>query len=1103
MSFSDNFIKRPVLTTVCSILIVLVGVIAIPTLPIANLPNIANPLIQVSAVYGGANAEVTEQAVTNPLEQQINGVPGMSYITSNSDMLGNSTVSVYFDQTTDIDIDQVNVQNRVSLAMPQLPEQVSATGVSVEQSTPSILLAYEVGSSEGQFDAGYLNGLIYDQLYYPLSRINGVATVTVYGGANPAFWLFVDPDKLAANGLTSEDVTSAVQAQNSIAVGGLVGGPPAAGNQAYTYPILVENNGNLTSIDDFNNLILNRSATGNLLKLSDVGEVRYGTNTYSVQAIDKNNHPSLTIGVFQTPSSNALDVSDAVVKQMEQFASTAPPGVTVNQIYDIGEFIEASVDGVIDALGLAIVLVLIILFVFLQNWRATLVPSLAIPISLVGTFAFLKVFGFSINQLTLLGLVLATGLVVDDAIVVIEAVSSNIEKGMKPREAALECMGELFGALLATALVLMAVFVPVAFYPGGIGIIYQQFALTIAFSIAISAFNALTFSPMLSGLILPKQKPKEPRGFSWIVIGVIVGLAFGHFSADSFGSWTYILGLVVGALAGANLGLIFRVFNAGFARLQSFYATLLKILIKARLLILAGLAAGIALTVFAFSALPTAFIPDEDQGYGLGIYQLQNGASLNETKEFASAIAKVLGEEPELENAAIISGSGFNGSSPDQGLFFFGLKPLSERKQASQSAEAIIKSLNEKLVGLSDGMAVAIGPPAVPGFSPQGGFYFQFNDLSNGAYSFNQLSDMAGELIKEANASGDFQKVYSQFNPSSPAVGLSIDRDVMGALNVDYQEAMDTIAALAGSNYTGLTYEAGEVRNIYLQGAPDQRETIEDVLGYYVRSRDGELVQVSQFATADLSSAPPTINHYNLSRSVLVQGGPAAGKSSGQALSSIQKLFESLNFNNIDYAFTGLAALQLSAGSASVLVFGLGVLIVYLVLSAQYESYVTPVIILATVPLAMLGALTFLAIRSIDLNIYAQVGLVTLIGLAAKNGILIVEVAEQKLKQGMNASEAVVASAESRLRPILMTAIAALAGFLPLVVANGAGANSQQSLGTVIFGGLVVATVLSLGVVPPFYVVVKNLEDRLFGGNRPALDQPATDQPATDLSNGA
>ena len=429
MSFSDNFIKRPVLTTVCSILIVLVGLIAIPTLSIENLPNIAPPLIQVTANYGGANSLVTEQAVTNPIEQQINGVPGANYISSTSTMSGTSTVQVYFDQGTDINIDQVNVQNRVSLAMPQLPQQVQATGVSVMQSTPSILLAYQVTSTEGQFDAAYLNGLIYQNLYYQLERVPGVATVNLLGGSNPAFWLFVDPDKLTANNLTADEVVSAVTNQNSVAIGGLVGGPPAGGDQKFAYPILVENNGNLVSVEDLNNLIVGRSSSGNLLRLQDVGQATYGTNSYAQQAISIKGYPSVTIAVFQTPESNALDVSNRVVKVMDQFTQSVPPGVKVIEIYDIGQFIESAVEGVVDALGLAIVLVLIILFLFLQDWRATVVPSLAIPISLVGTFAFVKVFGFSINQLTLLGLVLATGLVVDDAIVVIEAVEKNSRRG--------------------------------------------------------------------------------------------------------------------------------------------------------------------------------------------------------------------------------------------------------------------------------------------------------------------------------------------------------------------------------------------------------------------------------------------------------------------------------------------------------------------------------------------------------------------------------------------------------------------------------------------------------------------------------------------------
>ncbi|MEB3321985.1 MAG: efflux RND transporter permease subunit [Synechococcaceae cyanobacterium] len=1072
MSFSDTFIRRPVLTTVCSLLIVLVGLSSLPALPIENLPNIAPPLIQVVANYGGANAEVTEAAVTNPIEYQIDGAPGVSYIGSNTTLTGNSTINVYFEQGTDIDIDQVNVQNRVSLAMPQLPQQVQLTGVSVKQSTPSILLAYQVGSTEGQFDAAFLNGLIYSELYYELSRVPGVASVNLLGGSNPAFWLFLDPAGLTANGITADEVVEAVGRQNTVAIGGMVGGPPAGGQQAFAYPLTVQNNGNLTSVEQLNDLILKSTSTGNLLRLRDVGKAMYGFNTFSQACVDKHNHPSVDVAVFQTPGSNALDVSRGVEKVMNEFTARVPPGVKVELIYNVGQFIQSAVEGVVDALGLAIVLVLLVLFLFLQDWRATVVPSLAIPISLVGTFAFVKVFGFSINQLTLLGVVLATGLVVDDAIVVIEAVSVNLEQGMTPRQAAMACMGELLGALISTALVLMAVFVPVAFYPGSIGIIYRQFALTIAFAVGISAFNALTFSPMLSSLILRRGAAVAPRGWPWILAGAVVGLAFGRF--NGVGGWTYALGVALGVLGGANLPWIFARFNAVFERLRTAYARLVAGLVARRRAVMLFLAGGILLTGVAFSSLPQAFIPNEDQGYGLGIFQLQNGASLSQTSTVAGEIAAILDREPDIQAGAVVSGYGFNGGSPDQGVFFYGFRPLEERRSPEHRASAVVQRLNLRLRQLSSGLAMAAEPAAIPGFSSQGGFTFQFNDLSRGGYSFSDLHQLARRLIAAGNQSGDFSSLYTQFIPSAPAFRLSIDRDAMGALNIDFKQAMDTIAILAGSNFAGLTYESGQVRNIYVQAEANSRSSLEDILGYYVRDREGKLVPVSQFTEVELTSAPPVINHYNLYRTIVIQGAEAIGRSSGQALASIQKVFRAENFNNVGYAFTGLAALQLSAGAASLLVFGLGILVVFLVLSAQYESFITPLIILMTVPLAMLGALAFLAARAMDLNIYAQVGLVTLIGLAAKNAILIVEVAEQRLRQGASPEEAAITAAESRLRPILMTAIAALAGFSPLVFASGAGAHSQQALGTVIFGGLLVATVLSLGVVPPFYVFVKH-----------------------------
>ena len=676
----------------------------------------------------------------------------------------------------------------------------------------------------------------------------------------------------------------------------------------------------------------------------------------------------------------------------------------------------------------------------------------------------------------MLGIILATGLVVDDAIVVVEAVSARIEAGDKPFAAASNAMKELTGAILATALVLLAVFVPVTFFPGATGVIYRQFALTIVFSIVVSTFNAISGKPLQSALLLGGGKTK-PSGDRWIVIASAFGAAYGFL----FGGFPWLLLFGgVGALAGANLQRIFDWFNAAFDRLAKAYGRLLEKAIHFRRILVSGLLGGVVLTGLAFVAIPSGFVPTEDQGYGLGIIQLPPEASLEATMDVAGQARKILAKQPEVVSGEFIGGAGFNGGSVNQGLFFFGLKPIDERTKKSQSAQAIIKSLNQEFRAIKGAKVLAQSPPAVPGFSAQGGLSFQFNDLSNGGYSFTELLQMADQLIAKAKESGDYFNLYTQFVSDAPVWRLEPDRDRMASLDVDFATAMQGLEAVYGGSFVNQTYENGQYRQVYVQAEGDQRDVIESLGNLSVTSLTGAQIPVSELVTVKLDSAPPIVSHYNLYRTVLIQGVNALGKSSGQAIDTLQSTFQRLNFNNIGMAWSALSRSEVAAGSLAALVFALGLVVVYLVLSAQYGSYIDPLVILMTVPLAILGALLFLVMRGQVNNVYAQVGLVTLIGLAAKNGILIVDLANQRMEAGMEAIEAASGAAQSRLRPILMTAAAALSGFFPLVVASGAGAMSQRSIGAVIFGGLLVATVLSLFVVPAFYVLMKKLEANWF-----------------------
>jgi len=1079
MSLSDTFIRRPVLSTVCSILILMAGLISLPLLPIENLPNIAPPTVQVNASLPGADALTVESAVTGPLEEQINGAPGMDYITSFSTSQGTSQVNVYFKAGTDPDIDQVNVLNRVQTASPQLPPQVNAQGVTVQQTASSYLLVYNLTSTAGQFDRNYLNGLLQLNLYYPLTRAEGVGQVNIFGASNPAFRIWVDPERLARFNLGADAVVEALKSQNQIVIAGSIGGPPSTRANRTTFPILV--NGNLATVQEFEDVILARGPDGGLIRVGDVGRAEYAFQNFNQSAINaRTGYPCVGFGVIQLPGSNAISTAKAVDEVLTNFRSTLPPGVVLEKVFDQTDFINASIEGALDALRDAVVLVLLIIFLFLQDWKATAVPALALPIALLGALIFVKVFGFSINELTLLGIILATGLVVDDAIVVVEAVSARIEAGDRPFLAASNAMKELTGAILATALVLLAVFVPVTFFPGATGVIYRQFALTIVFSILVSTFNAITGKPLQSALLLGGGKT-EPRGLRWTLIGG----AFGGIYGAMAGGWILSLLLgALGALVGTFLMPIFAAFNAGFDRLAKAYGRALQQVIRLRRLIAFILLGGIVLTGVAFTAIPTGFVPTEDQGYGLGIIQLPPQSSIEATMEVAAKTQAILAKEKEIISGEIVGGAGFNGGSLNQGLFFFGLRPIDERSGKGQSAQEIIARLNTEFHAIPGALVMAQSPAAVPGFSAQGGLSFQFNDLSNGGYSPTDLAQMAGKLIASARATGDFGNLYTQFISDAPVWRLEVDRDRMASLNIDYGKAMQVLGTVNGGSFVNQTYENQQYRQVYVQAESSKREVVQSLDNLYVPDRAGKLIPLTNVVKVELDSAPPIISHFDLYRTVLIQGLEAMGRSSGQAIDSLMATFRQLNLSNIGSDWSALTRSEVQAGSLAVLVFALGIVVVYLVLSAQYGSYIDPLIILMTVPLAMLGALALLVLRGQVNNVYAQVGLVTLIGLAAKNGILIVDLANQRMEQGLPASEAAIGAASSRLRPILMTAMAALAGFFPLLVASGAGALSQRSLGAVIFGGLLVATALSLFVVPSFYVLMKQLEASWFPASR-------------------
>lgn len=1040
-SIADTFIKRPVLTTVCTVLIVLLGGVCIPLLPIEYIPQISPIQVQISASYTGADPQTIETTVTTPIERKLNGTPDLSYYSSTS-VAGSSNISAYFPVNTDKYIDQVNVQNNLQQAIPLLPSSVQQQGLTVKTASTSILAAYGFYSPTDTYDAKFISNYVDLYINDEIARVPGVGQVNIFGQQQYAMRFWLDPSALASRNVTVGDVVSAVQSQNAIAGGGAIGSEPAPPGQRYQIPIKLQ--GQIHSATDAENIIVKTDVSGALIKLKDVGHAELGAQSYS-SAARINGKPGVAFAVYQLPGSNALDVAQRVEAKMEELRQNFPPGIVSELVFDTVSFIEESNKEVLYTLAEAILLVVLVIFVFLQNWRATVIPTIAIPVALLGAMVFAKVLGFSINSLTMFGLVLATGLVVDDAILVIEAVTAKIEQGMPAREASFEAMNELTGAIVATSLVLMAVFIPVAFFPGATGLLYRQFALVIAFSIAVSVFNALTFSPTVAALFLrPAQEARGP------------------------------------------LGWFFGKFNRGFDWTRQRYQSIVESLIRLRYIVLGAFVVGLAATVLMFRIVPAGFVPGEDQGSMQGFVQAPDIASLQYTEGILDQAYEQIKIIPEVRASATIAGAGLNGNAANQGIFFVNLKPFGERTKATQTVPAILKRLNGAFSKNIYGATVrAASRPPIAGFSPLGGVNMQIQDTTNGRLTFQEFAQNADTVIQKANKTGIFTPpAFTQFTANTPQYEVNFNRDQLSKLNVDFQTVLTTISTSIGSSYVNQFVLGPRYYQVYVQLDGKYRNNPEALKQLYVRSTTGTMVSLDQVVSVKPFQGPAVISHFNGYRSILVQGSQGDGYSSGQALDAMQQSFKESNLNGIKFEWTDLSREEVAAGSLGVLIFAFGIILVFLILSAQYESYVDPFIILLTVPLAVLGALGAIWLRrffdpTLSNDVYCNIALVTLIGLASKNAILIVEFANQaREERGVTFTKAAVIASQERFRPILMTSIAALVGFFPLVIASGAGANARHSLGTAVFGGLLVSTILSLLIVPVLYVVVKTLESQ-------------------------
>ncbi len=1104
--FSQFFINRPIFASVLSIIVTLAGGVSLLTLPIAQYPEITPPTVEVSAVYPGANAQVLADTVAAPIEQYVNGVEKMLYMSSQCTNDGTYTLTVTFKHGVDLNMAQVLVQNRVSLAQPTLPPLVQRRGISVKKKSPSVLLIVNLFSPDGSRDDLYLSNYATIQLKDELSRLEGVGDITYIGQRDYSMRFWLDPEKMAYRGLSTADVVLAIEQQNTQVAAGQIGQPPIASGQVFQFTMSTM--GRLIDVEQFGEIILKADAEGRFVRLKDVGNLELGALVYN-QLCTLDGKPSVALSVYQLPGSNALEVAREVRAKMAELRDRFPKGIDYAIVYDTTPFIEESIQEVFQTLRDAVILVAIVVLVFLQNWRSAIIPLVAVPVAIVGTFAAMAAIGFSLNNLTLFGLVLAIGIVVDDAIVVVEAVEHHIERGLSPRDATLKAMQQVSGPVIAVGLVLSAVFVPCAFITGITGQFFRQFALTIAVSTVISAFNSLTLSPALTALLLrPREKgaaPPLPRIMVPLVAGWL-GWAFtGPWLVETMegrvgeplatwlnhDAWLLptvavavmaLLGWIASRRVNAILGAVFRTFNRGFDRATGVYTRAVGGLLRVSVLVLVVYGGLLALAYQSFVAAPKGFIPSQDKGYLLVNVQLPDSASLARTQQTVREIEQAAARIDGVHHTVAIAGQSIllNAAAPNFGALYVMLDDFDHRIEQGLTGEAIAAQLQHALVGsVGEGVIHVFGAPPVDGLGTAGGFKIVVED--RGDLGTDALQDIYDRIVRDGNQAGELRELFSSFRANSPWLFLDIDRVAAKRMGLNMADVFNTLQVYLGSLYVNDFNRFGRTWQVNLQAGADFRNQVDDLKQFKIRNNQGLMVPLSAISEVRDVEGPTMITRYNLYHAAPINLSVEPGVSSGQALATMERIARQDLPRAMRVEWTELALLQLQTGNTAMLVFVLAVLLVFLVLAAQYESWSLPLAVILVVPMCLLCSVAAVLVGRLDVNIFTQVGFVVLIGLACKNAILIVEFAKAERERGSSRRAATLAACQLRLRPIVMTSLAFILGVVPLVISAGAGAEMRRTLGTAVFGGMLGVTLFGIFLTPVFYFVIDWIGSRVAG----------------------